>query len=281
MKLRSLLLTVAFIMSSSLSCAKVIIWDIGDVLFEKSTFGFMKSIGISRFLGHILIDWKNPFKLESVLFEVLYGLECAPLPDTTLAHTAHGVPLPPVMCHWQTGTLTGPEIIKLAKPHIKALAEQGFFTSHRERKLIEKTISAMFNPKTLAYNMRPIRAGVRILEQCAQELNPDGSVRNYLIALSNWDPVSFDIFHELNKETFSHFDELVISGKTGLIKPRREAFQYLIDTHKIDPEECLVIDDQEINLFAAEALGFNTFHIKKGNYRELRQVLSDFGALLS
>lgn len=280
MKVRSLLLSLAFLFSASSLSAKVIIWDLGDVLFEKSSFGFMKHIGLSRLLGHIFFDWKNPWKLDTLIFEVMSGIECDPLPDGVHCYTAHGKPLPPILCHWQAGTILGHDIAKKAKNHIDVLHQTGFFVSRREKKLVEKAVTAMFDPHLLAQNMKPIKAGVRLLEQCAQERNPDGTLRNYIIALSNWDPTSFDLFHRLNHKVFQHFDDLIISGKTGRIKPRPAAFEYLIERHRLDPEECLFIDDREENLLAAEALGFNTFHVNKGNYKELKQVLADFGALI-
>ncbi len=281
MNVRSLLFTLTFLMSSSALSAKVLIWDIGDVLFEKSTFGYMKSIGLSHLLEHILFDWKNPWKLETRFFEVVSQLECEPVPEGIHLRNARGVLLPPIMSHWQAGTLSSEEIINRAHTKIEVLAEQGtFFASHREKELIKKAVAAVFNPHTLAHNMRPIRAGIRLLEQCATEINPDGTPRNKLIALSNWDPFSFEILHELNRDVFGFFDDILISGRTGFIKPRKAAFQYLVDLHKLNPTECLFIDDREENLEAAEALGFNTFHLQRGNYRELRQVLLDFGALL-
>jgi putative hydrolase of the HAD superfamily len=272
-------LALFFILNSSTASAKVLIFDLGDVLFEKSAFGIMRSIGIHHFLGHIFLDWKSPTHLEKRLFHVLSQVPCAPLPEAIQARTAQGALLPPIMCHWQSGTIAGEEIIARTNTQIERLSEEGFFTSHREKKLVEKTIATMFNPKILAHNMHPIRSGVRLIEDCAQARNPDGTQKNYLIALSNWDPISFDLLHDLNREVFEHFDGIAISGKTGFIKPRAAAFYHLIDTHQLDPQECLFIDDREENLEAAEALGFNTFHLKRGNYRELRNVLEDFGAL--
>ena len=137
----------------------------------------------------------------------------------------------------------------------------------------------MFDPYVLADNMDPIRPGIRLFRRCAHAANPDGTARNFLIALSNWDPASFDIFYDMNQSTLSHFDELVISGKTGLIKPRKAAYQDLIKRYKLNPKDCLVIDDQAVNLKAAKELGFETFLVRPGNYRELQRILTKNGAI--
>lgn len=280
MNRRSLFLTCMLLIWSSTTSTKVIIWDIGDVLYKPSTFGVMKAIGISHLIGHILIDWKNPWSLEKTFFNVLSQIPCDALPEEIQACSPKGTPLPPIMCHWQAGTMRHNEILDRAHTHIETLSEQGCFSSHREKELVKRGISAIFNPLVLAQSMRPIRAGVSLLEECAEERDPDGSPRNYLIALSNWDPASFELFHQRNRDVFNHFDALYISGRTGFIKPRKAAFLNVIESHNLDPEECLFIDDREENLVAAESLGFNTFHLNRGNYQELRQVLLDFGALM-
>lgn len=279
MKLRSLLLTLLVICFSLSLSAKVLIWDIGGVLYKPSRFGIAQQVGLSNFLGYALFEWRNPKQLEPLVFEVLYEMECPALPDKTQAFTGNGIPLPPIMCHWQAGTISGEQIIDRTDAHIAALAEREFFISRREQNLIRRLIYTMFDPYVLAENMYPIRPGVRLLRNCAHAVGPDGGPRNYLIALSNWDPASFDIFYDIYEKDLSHFDELVISGKTGLIKPRKQAYQDLITRYNLDPQECLVIDDQEINLEAAEELGLNTFHVHRRNYRELRNVLIEFGAL--
>lgn len=278
MKLHYLLLGVLLAFTVPVLKAQVIIWDLGGVLFKTNRFGVGRSVGLFNFMSYCLFDWKSP-KIEPLLFDVLDMMDTPPLPDSTRAYTGEGVLLPTIMCHWQAGTISGPEIVSRSRSHIEHLYRSGYFISRRERRLVEKTIHTMFDPYTLAYNMSPIKQGLRLLMECAHEMHENGTPKNYLIALSNWDTLSFDIFHELYYALFSHFDKLVISGDTGLIKPRKAAFMQLITSNKLKPHECLFIDDQLVNIEAAKQCGFQTFHVHNGNYRELRRTLVKLGAL--
>ncbi len=278
MKQRSLLLLLLLGIASPLY-SKVVIWDLGGVLFRRSNMKMASSIGISRFLGYWFFDRKNPFtQLEPVLFEVLDQIPCPPLKDKRDACNKRGKPFPKVMSHWQAGTLSGADIIIQSKPCIERLEQEGFFVSRRERMLVEKTIEGMFDPLLLAQCMRPHSRTTRVFKECANALNKDGTQRNINIALSNWDPDSFACLKSRHSFTFSHFDHLVISGQCGYIKPWKSTYEFLIKQYNLTPSECLFIDDQEENLRAAEELGFNTY-LMKNNYRELRRILVEFGAL--
>ncbi len=278
MKLRSLLLSI-FLGFTCSTYSKVVIWDLGGVLFSRSSMRMASSIGLSKFLGYLFLDRRNPFtQVEPLLFDVLSKMPCPPLKESMNACKKNGKPLPNIMCHWQAGTISGAEIVKRSKGLIKSLDQEGYFISRRERVLIERTIEAMFNPSLLIDCMRPMRRTTRVFKDCAHEINEDGSLRNINIALSNWDPDSFALLRSRHSFTLSHFDHFVISGQCGFIKPWKSIYEYLIKTYKLTPSECIFIDDQEENLIAAEKLGFNTY-LMKGNYRELRRVLIEFGAL--
>jgi len=50
----------------------------------------------------------------------------------------------------------------------------------------------------------------------------------------------------------------VVSARVNSIKPEPEIYRHLIDTHKLEPEKCLFIDDRQENLDAAEKFGIQT-----------------------
>lgn len=278
MKLRSIALSLLLSIASACK-AKVVIWDLGGVLFGPSRMKMASSIGISRFLGYWFFDRKNPFtQLEPLLFDVLAHVPCPAISQKNPPCNNHGRPFPPIMCHWQAGTMLGTEITQRCKKTVTKLAANGYFVSKRERTLIEKVLEGMFDPDMLAHSMRPLRRNMKLFIDCAHELNDDGTLRNTNIALSNWDPESFVKLQSRFPYTFSHFDHQIISGQCGHLKPWQSTFEYLIHTYKLTPSECIFIDDQLENIKAAQAAGFATYHMR-GNSRELRNVLIEFGAL--
>jgi epoxide hydrolase-like predicted phosphatase len=75
-----------------------------------------------------------------------------------------------------------------------------------------------------------------------------------LYFLSNF-PI--DIFEEIKTGYyfFKHFDGGVISSEVKFSKPDKRIYEILLEKYSLIPEECLFIDDLEINVRAAEATG--------------------------
>ena len=66
-----------------------------------------------------------------------------------------------------------------------------------------------------------------------------------------------DIFEEIKTGYyfFKYFDGGVISSEVKFSKPDRRIYEILIEKYLLIPEECLFIDDIELNVKAAEATG--------------------------
>jgi 2-haloacid dehalogenase len=80
-----------------------------------------------------------------------------------------------------------------------------------------------------------------------------------LAGLSNWSGETLPrVAHRF--EFLAWLDPLVVSGEVEMVKPDPEIFQYLLKTIQRDPEECIFIDDSEINIQTAEELGFECIH---------------------
>lgn len=258
---------------------KVILWDLGGVLLWPDKMKIARVVGISNFLSYMLLDWKNP-NVQGVIFEVLEFME-TPTPraqEKNRAGTSEGFDFPPIMCHWQDGSVTGPEIIKRSVPLIAKLHDLEFFESRHERKLVERTIRAMFDPVTLGNNFYFLDKGVALVNECKQVRGTNGEKHRNII-FSNFDPLSFDILKKNHPAFFKLFDEIVISGYIGLIKPRPEAYKYLIETYNLDPKECILIDDQEINAVCARKHGIDAVVLKKNDFKKLRKELVAKGVL--
>lgn len=54
------------------------------------------------------------------------------------------------------------------------------------------------------------------------------------------------------------FDEVVVSAEIGLIKPDPEIYSYTAQRLGVSPGDCVFIDDREIHLGPARALGMHT-----------------------
>ena len=90
-----------------------------------------------------------------------------------------------------------------------------------------------------------------------------------LYLLSNTNQMHIDYYSEkLRKETGSSllpelFDRTFYSHEIGYRKPRREAYEYVLQAEKLKPAETLFVDDLEHNVIAARQAGIQAHqHIK-------------------
>ena len=111
--------------------------------------------------------------------------------------------------------------------------------------LKREEIAHIFNLRTEM--MFPLDENVRLLP----ELKKQGFK---LYFLSNF-PI--DIFEEIKNGYFFfiYFDGGVISSEVKFSKPDKRIYEILLEKYSLIAEECLFIDDIEINVRAAEGLG--------------------------
>jgi 2-haloacid dehalogenase len=81
-------------------------------------------------------------------------------------------------------------------------------------------------------------------------------------ALSNYNRQKFDIARELFPFLMT-FDELVLSGDVGLVKPDAAIFEHLISRCGLDVGRTAFIDDTMANVATAGRLGFATIHFNE------------------
>ncbi len=62
--------------------------------------------------------------------------------------------------------------------------------------------------------------------------------------------------------SFDIFDKLIMSCEIGLIKPNREMFEFALKTMNIAADEAVFIDDRQVNIDGAQALGIQSFLFK-------------------
>ncbi len=55
------------------------------------------------------------------------------------------------------------------------------------------------------------------------------------------------------------FDNVFISGETGLIKPSADSFEYALKAMNVQPSETIFIDDNIMNTKSAKKLGIHSF----------------------
>ena len=115
----------------------------------------------------------------------------------------------------------------------------------------------------------PIEGSVDVLRELRKQGFP-------LYALTNWSAETFPIARQ-QYDFLNWFDEIVVSGEEGMIKPGKEIYGVLVERTDLDPTTTVFLDDSPANVAAARQLGFTAITYR--NPRQLRDELVNLGLL--
>lgn len=256
--------------------SKVLIWDLGNTLLKADVLGFAYEIGLADFILYPLIDWQNPQKIHELAFELLNHIDAEKHEAYPLA-TARGKVLPAIMCHWLAGKTSHEQI----SAKIEECLKRGQFTSTRQQRLVTQTLNVLLDPEKFVRCMKPIGEGLRLLKECAEQVDEHGNKRHKLYILSNWDANSFEHLLHANKALFAYFDvhNITISGHIGALKPQPIIYQQFIEKYKLEPQNCILIDDQIENITEAQNQGITGLLLNNENYEHLKTQLKNLRVL--
>jgi 2-haloacid dehalogenase len=82
-----------------------------------------------------------------------------------------------------------------------------------------------------------------------------------LFGLTNWAAETFP-FAYYSYEFFQEFEDIIVSGREGVIKPEPAIFELCLERNRIKAHESVFIDDNRENVDAAVALGFRGIHFQ-------------------
>lgn len=257
-----------FLAISTQVYAANIVFDLGDVVIETKYAQTLWSIGPLKML-HYASTGNNPFAAHKKLFAFLDSIKPYN-PDQMIIKDAHGHIMPQLFIDWLKGTISGQEILDLIR------TTPGNFASNAEEALVRALAEVLFIPDYFVQTRHIIPQAVALIKDCKK-------AGHSVYGLSNWEPESSDLLKQLHPELFDLFDGMVISGKVGMAKPEAAIYQYLLETHNLDPQETILIDDQPENLVAAENNGIHGIHYTKkrgllGYYHDFSNVRAQIDA---
>lgn len=285
--LKHVIIALCCIITTTPLFSKIIVWDLGYVLLEPSKSQIARHIGIWDLFCYKFAERKNPYDLRGTLFSIL---------DRTRAHEPknlsvpddQGKPLNNIMCDYQAGLQTSDKLLEEIQTTIEQLDTEGYFSSKREKRIMEKMIQTIFDPIAFARFTHPISQGVNILKQCANKKDAEGNPEHEMMILSNWDAESFSILQDLKqgKAVLKYVkpENVLVSGTFANythLKPHPNAFKHIIAMKNVDPSEIIFIDDQEVNCKAAQACGITAIHLpkEKNSYKNLKKQLKELDVL--
>jgi len=100
-----------------------------------------------------------------------------------------------------------------------------------------------------------------------------------LFAITNWSAEKFPIARE-RYSFLSWFEDIVVSGEIGIVKPDKRIYKYAIERFKLNtPETAVFIDDRMENIEAAAEFGIRGIHYK--DPQQLHDALEKMGIRLN
>jgi putative hydrolase of the HAD superfamily len=186
-----------------------------------------------------------------------------------------------VLLSWKPGEFFersgyGPEEIRIIlkdifKSNEWSMLDNGDITTSEAIDLIASgsslkraSISAIFDLRTKV--IFPLVKNIKLLP----ELNKEGFKLYYL---SNF---PLDFFEEVKKQYdfFKYFNGGIISAEVGCSKPDTGIFEIFLEKYNLAPEDCLYIDDIEINVRVAESFGMKGIHLARTDSLEKKLMES-------
>ena len=76
-----------------------------------------------------------------------------------------------------------------------------------------------------------------------------------LFAITNFSADFWPPFHARERAFFDRFQDIVVSGEVKLLKPDPAIYWLALDRFRLRPDEALLIDDRQINVDGALAVG--------------------------
>lgn len=79
-------------------------------------------------------------------------------------------------------------------------------------------------------------------------------------AITNWSAETWGPGVSVHPELEEVFETTIVSGEVGMVKPSVDIFRLLCSRAKIEPQDCIFIDDGLHNCIGAKAAGMDAIH---------------------
>lgn len=238
---KSLAIIILFVLHAYLIPA-TILFDLHGVLLYQHEPTICYHAGIGTLACYVVRSGTTDVK--GVLFDVLKKIPYQQR-TTVQAKDDEGNVLPPLLSDWLAGYVTGAQM----RSYIDAFLHDELCTiAQQDKQMVQAIARVLFTPDIFAQATRVYDQTIQLIKACK-------AAGHSVYMLSNWDCESFAYVYQRHQEILNLFDGHIISGQVRLIKPDRAIYHYALDTLKLDPATTAFIDDQHVNVCAAQQCG--------------------------
>ena len=258
-----LIVVCALAKTSRISIQKkhVIIFDLMNVIIKENQSGFTKKIGYGNIASYMITHFKHP------------GYRCLDMLDAMSRHetqkphihlTFKKRTMPRCLVELQEGKKTALQTKDEILKTIELLDQEKHFNSSKEKALMIKIMNTILDPEITASMIEPIKSTVQLI----QKLKKAGYT---LYIFANAPNELYTTVQKKYPDIINLFDGIIISSEIKTVKPSPDIFNHLITTHNLMPHNCILIDDLEETVSAAQQLGMQAFVYDKNINKKLKQ----------
>ncbi len=246
---------------------KVIIIDFGGVLFKEDRNSIVQKIGFSHIARYALSNWQSP--VDGCL-NTLEKISQEKDQKTHIPFVFRGRAMPQCIVQWQRGEKKYDDVQKELNQYIEKIAKEGYFSSDHEKFVTQSIINISLDPSQLTDITKPVAPMIKVAKQLKE--------KGYkLLALTNLPHETYDVLKKNYPELIELFESIEISAELHLVKPEKELFTTFLKKHKLDPKQCILIENHEDSVPVAQKLGMTAIHCS--NPKACKHKLKEIGLL--
>lgn len=264
--------TILFLFCSTLTSAPtVIIIDLDVLVVAPTTKKIADTLGWGTLMRYAVMDIRNPFNVVHKLNHLLANIPALKrqrAPEKKNSAITEDL---------FSGAITSQELLRTAFIHLEELFEQGFFSSKLEQKLYEDILEMLYHPPTYVTFLEPARDAEKLMQLCAKQTDASGAPLHTLMVFASWFADATEVLLQAPhfKKLFKHVAprHIFATADLGYSKNNPHALSRFIKKHKLNSDDCLVIDAQESLLLQAHALGIKALKANNTTILDLIQEL--------
>jgi HAD superfamily hydrolase (TIGR01509 family) len=224
---------------------QAIIFDMTNVLFKENQIGFAKKVGYGTLASYTLTHWKSPgYRCLDMLAAMSKQESQKPHVIITLKQRT----LPRCIVELYEGKKNCSQVRTEISHGIDQLNTDHFFSSAKEKQLMQNIMHLILDPQVITTVTEPIKHTIQLVQKLKNAGHP-------LYIFTNLPDEFYASLQKSHPDILQLFDGIVISSHVKSVKPDNAIFNHLLTTYKLIPQECILIDDLEANVAAAQKLG--------------------------
>ena len=239
----------------------IIIFDLMNVIIKENQSGFTKKIGYGNIASYMITHFKHPG------YRCLDMLDAMGKHETQKPHihlTLKKRIMPRCLIEFQEGKKTVQETRDEILKTIELLDQEKHFNSVKEKALMIKIIHTIFDPEITTSMIEPIKSSVQLI----QKLKKAGYT---VYIFANAPHELYEAIEKKYPDIIGLFDGVIISSKIKTVKPSQVMFNHLLTTYNLMLHNCILIDDLQETVNAAQQLGMQAFVYEKNIAKKLKK----------